>query len=175
MHFIIIASLHLGSTIGTGESLGVTCNTLASYLGEQKYSQSFNDKEIGYEHRPDGPFTLLGSWSVFFNRWQVTAESDCSSSCGTGRRTRRVQCIKTVAMRRTIVVVDAHCSDQARPAEVVECHIECEMAHWEYSSWSQVCVFVKDIFSANAKHFCQCSVYFARVEHRSRHITIIAL
>ncbi|XP_071810508.1 A disintegrin and metalloproteinase with thrombospondin motifs 9-like isoform X3 [Asterias amurensis] len=93
--------------------------------------------ERGYCHS-DRPEPLAAKCNTGCEvRWQVTAESDCSSSCGTGRRTRRVQCIKTVAMRRTIVVVDAHCSDQSRPAEVVECHIECEMAHWEYSSWSQ--------------------------------------
>ena len=74
------------------------------------------------------------------HRWRITAESDCSATCGSGRRTRRVQCIKSISRRRTsVMVADANCLEQAKPAEVVECsNGEWEQAHWEYSSWTQV-------------------------------------
>ncbi|XP_038060636.1 A disintegrin and metalloproteinase with thrombospondin motifs 9-like [Patiria miniata] len=86
--------------------------------------------------RPD-PFTSKCNTGCEL-RWVITAESDCSATCGRGRRTRRVQCKKSGGRRRiSMVVADANCNDQARPAEVVECGSECEAAHWEYSAWSQ--------------------------------------
>ncbi|XP_033125753.1 A disintegrin and metalloproteinase with thrombospondin motifs 9-like, partial [Anneissia japonica] len=71
--------------------------------------------------------------------WEKTWESECSSSCGLGEKTRTIKCIKMPKGRTSgIIVGNGNCSHLQKPPQRVVCDGQCrQRTKWIYSRWSE--------------------------------------
>uniref|UniRef100_A0A2P2I461 Thrombospondin type-1 domain-containing protein 4-like n=1 Tax=Hirondellea gigas TaxID=1518452 RepID=A0A2P2I461_9CRUS len=73
-------------------------------------------------------------------RWNVHIWSQCSVDCGTGIRTREVQCLVESATITTLLP-DSVCNVQEKPPYQMLCHAsKCLRNTWFFTEWSDQCI-----------------------------------
>lgn len=74
-------------------------------------------------------------------RWEVTAWTSCSASCGVGIQTRSVFCMRLLSVdQQDILTVSEDECREFKPAILQPCNqLDCPTA-WETEPWQQVCV-----------------------------------
>ena len=73
--------------------------------------------------------------SVF--SWDVGPWSVCSSTCGSGIQTRKVECQRRLSENVSIPVSASQCDLLAKPATNQECEVR-PCAEWKTSNWTKV-------------------------------------
>ncbi|KAJ8306539.1 hypothetical protein KUTeg_017084 [Tegillarca granosa] len=68
--------------------------------------------------------------------WSAGSWSQCSATCGRGRKVRTVICIQTLTQREQIILPEEECTDR-RPVSVRRCRLVDCPSSWYTESWSE--------------------------------------
>ena len=101
--------------------------------------------EMRQENMPSQPMQLRFSYLLLkhksissFTSYDVGEWSECTKSCGVGRRTRTVLCRQQYAGNFTTAVSHKRCRDLVRPVTHEKCKIQ-DCARWEVEeTWGKV-------------------------------------
>ncbi|XP_076315655.1 ADAMTS-like protein 2 [Tachypleus tridentatus] len=127
--------------------VGKTQCSSTCYSGlQENYAQCFKDEELlvadyfcDYRTRPK-PEVNFCPRKECKARWDTSAWSECSASCGKGYKTRSVRCWRMLGPGFDSTVHERLCAELIKPPSIQPCDLDLCSPQWRVSEWSECSV-----------------------------------